>query len=167
MMKYPEDAVREWQRLYETGLSLSEVAVATGVPRPTIAWRLARIGTKLRTGARKKRTEPRTVYMRDYRRAWHLEKTYGLTVEQFDALVLTQSGRCAICLKVPAPTATGYRGKSHKRDPNMGVLRVDHDHATGKVRGLLCHGCNVALGHFKSDLGLLDNAKKYLIEHFV
>jgi hypothetical protein len=55
---------------------------------------------------------------------------YGITVEQYDALFIAQSGRCGMCGSPPRK----YR------------LGVDHDHATGRVRGLLCNGCNVALG---------------------
>jgi hypothetical protein len=57
---------------------------------------------------------------------WRRE--YGLTREQVDALVLASEGRCAICEE---PT----------RD-----LVFDHDHVTGVVRGLLCNGCNTAIG---------------------
>lgn len=59
---------------------------------------------------------------------------YGITPEQWDELFAAQEGRCAIC-RTDAPRG---RGKS---------FHVDHDHATGKVRGLLCHSCNVGLGH--------------------
>jgi hypothetical protein len=52
---------------------------------------------------------------------------YGLTRKEYDALLVSQSGRCAIC------------GEAKP-------LEVDHNHAGGKVRGLLCHGCNVAVG---------------------
>lgn len=58
----------------------------------------------------------------------HLLRKYGLTLDEFDALVLEQCGRCASC-----------------GDPMVRV-DVDHDHRTGVVRGLLCHPCNVALG---------------------
>lgn len=61
----------------------------------------------------------------------HLAKSYGLTLAQYDAMVVRQGGKCAACEYPPKP---GHR------------LHVDHDHSTGKVRGLLCHGCNVALG---------------------
>ena len=59
-----------------------------------------------------------------------------------------QSGRCALC-------SEPERGK-------RGMLHVDHDHATGRVRGLLCHHCNVALGHFRDDPVRLQAAIAYL-----
>lgn len=73
-------------------------------------------------------------------------KRYGLTVESFDALLASQGGVCAIC----AGPATG-RG-----------WHVDHCHDTGRVRGVLCHQCNVGLGHFHDDPVRLRAAVKYL-----
>jgi hypothetical protein len=64
-------------------------------------------------------------------------------------MLVQQGGACAICLP-PAETA------QHK------VLRVDHNHSTGDVRGLLCHHCNVAIGHFGDDIVLLQRAIEYL-----
>lgn len=43
-------------------------------------------------------------------------------------------------------------------------LSIDHNHQTGKVRGLLCHHCNVGLGHFKDNIELLNSALDYLIK---
>lgn len=75
---------------------------------------------------------------------------YGITPEQFKEMYKQQDGKCKICNEVP----------STKRG-----LHVDHCHDTGKVRGLLCHGCNVALGSFKEDVKLLEKAIEYLKEH--
>lgn len=74
---------------------------------------------------------------------------YGITPEELKTMYDKQEGKCAICSTEP----TTKRG-----------LHVDHCHETGKVRGLLCHGCNVALGSFKDDVQLLNNAIKYLKE---
>lgn len=60
-------------------------------------------------------------------------KKYGLTPEDYDAMLERQSGRCAICAS-PDP---------HSR---WGRFHIDHDHETGRVRGLLCHPCNLHLG---------------------
>jgi hypothetical protein len=72
---------------------------------------------------------------------------YGITADNFKQMFETQQGKCAICNEEPKTK----RG-----------LHVDHDHETGKVRGLLCHGCNVALGSFKEDVTLLNKAIEYL-----
>jgi hypothetical protein len=68
----------------------------------------------------------------------HLKKKYGLSEADFDALVLAQDGKCKICLKTP-------RGRLH----------VDHSHDTGKIRGLLCTGCNTRLGWFEQYEGVV------------
>ena len=63
----------------------------------------------------------------------HLKRTYSLTPDDWQALHDRQGGLCALC-KIPG--RVGKHGKLH----------VDHDHETGRVRGLLCGACNVALG---------------------
>lgn len=76
-------------------------------------------------------------------------RQYGIKKAEYDEMLLSQAGVCAICHQ---PT----NHKKHKR------LSVDHDHATGKVRGLLCHTCNVGLGAFKDDVARLTAAIAYL-----
>lgn len=73
---------------------------------------------------------------------------YGLTPEQFDQLRAEQGGRCAICRDVLT--------EEDRR------LHVDHCHATGAVRGLLCDRCNVGLGNYRDDPKLLRAAADYL-----
>jgi len=73
----------------------------------------------------------------------HIKRTYGLSRVQLDALIEAQGGRCAICESNPA-------------------VHVDHDHATGKIRGVLCFTCNVALGQLKDDVTLFRKAIDYL-----
>lgn len=73
----------------------------------------------------------------DYRRNLNVAAKYGVTPERYDAMVKAQDGVCAIC---------------HRPD-RRGHLAVDHDHATGAVRGLLCRLCNLKLGWYES----LDN----------
>jgi len=73
---------------------------------------------------------------------------YSLTVEEYDAMYLSQNKGCAIC---HAPT--GANGKR---------LAVDHNHQTEVVRGLLCDDCNTGLGKFKDNPNLLATALNYL-----
>jgi hypothetical protein len=82
-------------------------------------------------------------------------KVYGLTIEDYEALLEEQKGVCKICEK-PETKGTG-------RD--KGTLAVDHCHRTGKVRGLLCSSCNRGLGFFGDDLLLLNKAVDYLNEN--
>lgn len=83
----------------------------------------------------------------DWRRG--IKRRYGLTPEDYAALLEKQGGGCAIC---------------HSDKPGCGKKRfaVDHCHDTDVVRGLLCHDCNLGLGKFADDLGRLRAALKYL-----
>jgi len=91
-------------------------------------------------------------------RKYELWQHYRLTLEQYNKMVIAQGGLCALCGK---PPMVGKRARGHeKRAPR---LCVDHDHATGKVRGLLCHWCNshIIAGIEKSDASL-DRIAAYL-----
>ena len=85
-------------------------------------------------------------------RLWHshLKRKYGLTLAQFNAVLAKQEGRCALC-------RTTKWGDDRKSNPH-----VDHNHATGVVRGLLCHRCNVAIAFFDDDIDKLRAAISYL-----
>jgi len=78
-----------------------------------------------------------------------VKRLYGLNVEEFLALLVHQDGGCAICEK-PLDT-----------DDHKGI-HVDHDHATGKVRGLLCSSCNTGLGLLKDNAAVVKRALAYL-----
>lgn len=104
-----------------------------------------------------------------YKRAWakkdatkaraqarknHLRSTYGITVEQQDAMLEAQGHRCLIC---------GTKFDDIKpRVPGGPRYTIDHCHDSKKVRGLLCGPCNLGLGNFKDDLGRLREAIEYL-----
>jgi hypothetical protein len=76
-------------------------------------------------------------------RAKHLQRKYGLSLADVDAMLRMQHGICAICQTLPA-------------------VHVDHDHGTGNVRGLLCFRCNAALGQFGDEAFVLRRAARYL-----
>lgn len=83
-------------------------------------------------------------------RAWYasvLRRNYGMTLDEFDAMVLAQEGRCDICNEPMI--------KSHEPC-------VDHCHTAGTVRGLLCAQCNFGLGHFRDRPDLMLRAIDYL-----
>ena len=74
---------------------------------------------------------------------YDLRRRYGITAAEFDAMVEAQGGLCALC---------------RQRKPE----HVDHDHVTGKVRGVLCSCCNQGLGNFRDDVAALRVAIDYL-----
>lgn len=84
---------------------------------------------------------------------WRLQYKYGITPDDYQAMLDSQNGGCAIC--GITQTQVWKEGWNHP-------LEVDHDHDTGKVRGLLCSSCNVSLGRFKHDPALLRRAADYL-----
>lgn len=82
--------------------------------------------------------------MRLYKRREHMLKAYGITLEQYEELVLAQDEKCALCF-TPCD-----------------LLQVDHDHITGHIRGLLCGKCNRGLGLLEDDVAGLLRAVEYL-----
>jgi hypothetical protein len=102
---------------------------------------------RLNAYRRARRMEPE---VKERERAGHLKRKYGMTIEQYDAMLLAQGGGCFICGRPP-------------RDDSS--LHVDHDHSTGKVRGILCFCCNNALADFREDTDLLRKAIGYLAAH--
>ena len=81
------------------------------------------------------------------RRDLDLQYKYNITLEQYRILLNKQGNKCAICSKVLTNTFTTH---------------VDHSHRTGKVRGILCVGCNHVLGKMKDSVELLQRAINYL-----
>jgi len=82
------------------------------------------------------------------RRYW-LKAEYGLSLEDHNNKVKEQDHKCAIC-------------KCDETEAFKGLLFVDHCHTTGKVRGLLCHHCNTALGKFRDSKEILSSAIDYV-----
>lgn len=77
----------------------------------------------------------------------HRMSKYGVSDQEFTLMLKAQDNRCAICKEV---------FKSSR------ATHIDHCHDTGKVRGLLCHSCNVGIGHLKDSVMVLQNAIDYL-----
>lgn len=97
-------------------------------------------------------------------RAAHILRTYGITQDQYDALYAEQEGRCAIC-GCDDEMMTIPNGSRNRQARRFSHLYVDHDHRTGKVRGLLCQDCNLGLGAFKDNGIILRTAAAYLRKH--
>jgi hypothetical protein len=109
---------------------------------------------------RKKRAQ----YAREYRannptmyRDQHLQRSFGITSAQYQELLASQNGVCAIC-------GEGEKNIEHKGSGAMTNLAVDHCHKTGIIRGILCISCNRALGGFKDSPELLQKAAQYVID---
>lgn len=74
-----------------------------------------------------------------------LKSRYGITLEQFDAALAAQDGVCKVCASTDD-------------------FHVDHDHSSGRVRGILCGPCNRMLGMARDDIAVLEAAIRYLKE---
>lgn len=96
-----------------------------------------------RISASKHKVLPKIVSLTDKR----IRKRYGITLEDYRSMYEKQNGRCAICKKV-----------WHRS------LFIDHDHSTGKVRGLLCQPCNNFLAHYEHKWQLIPDLFEYLHE---
>ena len=80
----------------------------------------------------------------EYRKTYRLKSRFGLTTEQFSAMILEQNNKCKIC------------------GCDMEEPQVDHNHTTGKVRALLCRPCNTSLGMVKENTETLYNMISYI-----
>lgn len=89
----------------------------------------------------------------DYDHRSRLMRRYGITPEQYDEMLRSQDGRCAIC-RTDQPGGNGNR-----------TFPVDHDHASGAVRALLCSPCNTAIAFMGEDPARLREAADYLERH--
>lgn len=106
-----------------------------------------------RASQRRRVRSPEQVVARQAQSETWRFKRYGITTEEQEALFTAQGGLCAIC---HLPETARKRNGSPKK------LSVDHDHITGRVRGLLCLRCNTAIGKFKDDPERLRSAILYL-----
>lgn len=100
---------------------------------------------------------PSELYCSDWCKAYgiteaYYKRTYGITLEEYLDLAENQNFVCAICGKPNFPM----------KNIHSGCLVVDHDHETNKVRGLLCHNCNRALGLLQDNTETLESAINYL-----
>jgi len=102
---------------------------------------------KYKQYAKNWRAKQDPVYMKAYKRMKQL-KAYGLTPEDYSELLKKQNGACAICQKLPTKIE----------------LAVDHNHKTGRVRGLLCFRCNFGMTFYGENLNNFERAVNYLKE---
>jgi hypothetical protein len=106
-------------------------------------WRLAHPGYARVHNEKWRRENP--VADQESQARYRAKKFYGLSPKEYSDLLLSASEHCMLC-----------------GEKQTDILHVDHDHISGKVRGLLCRGCNTGLGGFKDDPELLEKAILYL-----
>ena len=82
---------------------------------------------------------------------YKLKYFFNLSYNDWELLKIKQNNSCAICNK--------------SQDTLTKTMAVDHDHNTGKIRGLLCDSCNLGLGKFQDNIEILENALKYMKEN--
>lgn len=109
---------------------------------------------KARNAARMRRQRLRSPELREKQWVWHLNRKYGMTPDQYGALLIDQGGCCRLC----------------RRPPGKKWLHVDHDHSKvkgqpGFLRGLLCDKCNIGLGSFRDNPTVLRLAAEYIEAH--
>ena len=86
------------------------------------------------------------------RRDYHLQYRYGITKKQYELILKSQNGVCAICCQ----------SETVKQNNKIDSLAVDHDHKTNYVRGLLCRRCNTILGYIDNIPEFLEKVTQYL-----
>lgn len=86
-----------------------------------------------------------------------LRRKYGISIEQYGAMLKEQAGVCAICSRSET--------KLVSQTGNLSGLAVDHCHKTKKVRGLLCNRCNTTIGRIEESIELLRSMERYLQHH--
>lgn len=92
----------------------------------------------------------KTAHGQNMERNYNLKKAYNITLEDYDQMLESQNGACKICGKVDPGRISSKR------------LAVDHDHTTGKVRGILCFRCNMGLGCFNDNIEIIKKVINYL-----
>lgn len=91
----------------------------------------------------------------DVYRAKKLKKLYGITLDQYNKVFEQQGGVCKVC----------GRPETATRNDKLKHLAVDHNHNTGRVRGLLCAGCNTALGYLSENPVVIKSLLDYIINN--
>jgi hypothetical protein len=114
--------------------------------RPSRRWK-AYICIECRTATEAKLKKEKPGQLNRTRRAASLKRYFGLTLDQFEGMVKEHNGVCGCCGKPPREKTS---------------LCVDHDHKSGKIRGLLCSGCNRSIGQLGDTIEGVERTLNYL-----
>lgn len=87
----------------------------------------------------------------------NVQRTYGISLEQYESMLVKQDNRCAICHEPFCQDSFGSQGR--------GKPHLDHSHESGELRRFLCGLCNKGLGQFRDSVELLEAAAEYLKSH--
>lgn len=124
---------------------------------------------KYQRDAQRRRRQKDPEQCNEYNRTWNknnkdkafktnrksvLKIKYGISIDDYNELLSKQNNVCAICKK--EEMIIDPRSQTKRQ------LAVDHCHVTGKVRGLLCSRCNIAIGYFNDNVLLIKEAIEYL-----
>ncbi len=108
---------------------------------------------------RMKDPQRHNTYMRDYYRKnpeklknQHCLACHGITYQKKSEMIEAQGFKCLIC------------GIDLRTLPDI-QTHIDHNHVTGEIRSILCHGCNTAIGLMKEDIQILNNAIQYILKY--
>lgn len=130
--------------------------------RTNLSFKNLSVGRYMATQFNHKTSEGRSAYGRAHRKAnpdlhkdKYLQRDFGLSLEEYIAMSVSQGGVCAICEQ---PEHVTWRGA-------VKMLSVDHNHTTGKVRGLLCNDCNHMIGQARESRDRFLSAIRYLDKH--
>ena len=122
---------------------------ARGLCKACYRWQLRRENPAHAAKTREESRAHRVAHprrMKESLRAWNLRKSFGLSLADYEAMLSSQGGKCAIC----------------GRPPGARSLAVDHHHRSGTIRGLLCFRCNYGLTWFSDNDGYLSAASRYV-----
>lgn len=192
MSKFSDTNWDEIKEIYERGATTTEIRQMTGIDKKTIIRGLHSVGTVMRkkghrigvpnvnkgvsltdrnrecSGCGDTRNRIVVADPPTCRACWakerrttvagkhsYLKKTYGIGIVQAEYILEQQKGKCAICSAEINLFAKMW----------LGGVAVDHDHKTGKVRGFLCHACNIAIGLLKDQEDRLNSAQFYLAKN--
>ena len=132
---------REWRKSAKGRAALKRYAQDPVLKAKKQEWRQQYQHTE---GFRKKYNAWRSEHRRKNRRkyfGYQMKHYYGITVAEYDTIYDRQGGCCALC-GISKP-------RGYETTAKISGFHIDHDHATGKVRGILCGKCNVALGKYE------------------